>query len=334
MRRTVAVVIPFFQRAKGLLHKAVQSALSQQGDFQLRFIIVDDESPISARSELGELLTRYPDKFLLVTQKNMGCFGASNTGLDQVGPDVDYIAFLDSDDEWFDGHLPHAVWALERGYDFYFADFYQLNQTVTAFDRAKKIRVADHPRIHPSEPIHEFRGDMRSQILEGNVIGVSTIVFNASRYRDLRYIQSVRMAGAEYVFFLNLAIGSNKIAFSSVPECRYGGGVNVFAESGWGTNKFLHLRHDEILTRKFMLSLPLTEHQKKVVRQKINQARMGFARGLFHNLGHGVHLDKSLLTSLAKADIATYLFLIVAPAVLLFERLKTKFRASAAADRS
>src|SRR5262250_1591325 len=126
MSEKTSVVIPFYQRTPGLLRKAALSALSQRGQFSIHLIIVDDGSPIDANDELGDLLSEHRSKITLVKQKNAGCYPASNTALDHVPEDTDFVAFLDSDDEWTECHLEHATWALQRDYDFYFSDFYQL----------------------------------------------------------------------------------------------------------------------------------------------------------------------------------------------------------------
>jgi succinoglycan biosynthesis protein ExoW len=297
MNKKISVVIPFYQRQEGLLNKAVVSALNQKGDFRLEIVVVDDGSPIPARKELADLIVQQPDKFIIIDQKNAGCFPAGNTALNHVSADADYIAFLDSDDEWFDGHLRHALWALERDYDLYFSDFYQLHQTLTAFNRARKIDVEQHRRIHPTEPIHEYNGDMVDQIIRGNIFGTSTIVYNRQTFKDVRYLENYKHTGPEYIFWLQLALRSAKIAFSSVPECRYGGGVNIFSESGWGTDKYLSVRHDEIKWKKYILDeLPLSGEQISLVRRRIRESRSSFARGFVHNLLHNgkVSLDLSV----------------------------------------
>ena len=164
---------------------------------------------------------------------------------------------------------------------------------------------------------------MVTQILEGNLMGVSTIVYSYGTFKDLRYLDLVRLAGAEYVFFLMLALKSKKIAFSSVPECRYGGGVNVFSESGWGTDKYLHLRHDEIKTRKYMLErLALSPYQKTLVKRKINSARIAFGRGLIHNLVRNRRVNRELLLSVLTMDPITYVTLAVLPVVLAYEKVR------------
>jgi succinoglycan biosynthesis protein ExoW len=322
MNRKVSVVIPFFQRQPGLLRKAVESALTQKGDYRMEIVIVDDESPIPARTELADLLLKHSDTFIIVEQKNAGCFPAGNTGLNRVSPDTDYIAFLDSDDEWFDGHIEHAVWALDQGYDLYFSDFYQLNQTVTAFNRAKRIDVQKHPRIHPSAPIHKYQGDMVNQIITGSILGTSTIVYNRQTFADVRYLENYNHTGPEYIFWIQLALRSTKIAFAAEPECRYGGGVNIFSESSWGTDKFLSVRHEEIKWRRYLLnSFTLPDNQKNGVIAKIQQSRLGFAKGLLHNLIHNGRVNRDLLIRHAKLDPKTFLLLPTLPARIVYEKL-------------
>ena len=330
MSSKISVVIPFFQREAGLLRKAVLSALRQKGEYRLEVVIVDDESPVLPQSELFDLLSQFPDRFKIIRQNNGGCFPANNTALQHVSDDTDFVACLDSDDEWEDCHLEHAVWALERGYDLFFSDFYQLNQTITAFNRAKRIDVGKHKRIHPSKPIHEYQGDMVDQIITGNIIGTSTVVYNFKKFRALRYLQNFKHTGPEYIFWISLAAGSKKIAFSSIPECRYGGGVNIFSESSWGTDKFLSVRHEEIKWRLHLLhSFPLSENQKSNVIVKIQQSRLGFAKGLLHNLLHNGKVNRTLLLRQAKLDPKTFLLLPTLPARLACEKLSSSlFRTS------
>lgn len=323
VRKKVSVVIPFFQREAGLLEKAVRSALRQKCDCVMEIVVVDDGSPISARSELAGLLGTDADKIIIVEQKNAGCFPAGNTGLNHVSPNADYIAFLDSDDEWYQDHLEHAVWALDQGYDLYFSDFYQLNQTVTAFNRAKRIDVTKHKRIHPSEPIHEYCGDMVNQVIMGNVIGTSTLVYNYRPFRDVRYLEDYKHTGPEYLFWIDLASRSRKIAFSSVPECRYGGGVNIFSESGWGTDKFLSVRHDEVKWRKHLIdTFPLSSEQQAAMKKKIQDSREAFAKGSVHNLIHNRRVDGGLLMRHLELDPGTLLTLLAVPALIARDKVK------------
>lgn len=325
MTATVAVVVPFYQRQAGLLRAAVMSALRQRGDLAIQLVIVDDGSPVPAREELSGLELGPGRQITLIEQRNAGCYQASNTALETVPPTADFVAFLDSDDVWSDRHLERAAWALGKGYDFYYSDFFQLNQTVTAFSRARRIVVADHPRIHPTEPIHEYRGDMVSQILCGNILGTSTIVYRRDRFSTLRYRRGFTHTGAEYLLWLELARGSRKIAFSSEAECRYGGGVNIFADSGWGTDKYLRIRQDEIEWKKQALrELSLPSRVVTVVRRRIHESRMNFAVGLVHNLLHNRTVDRNILRRQWRLDPLTFAMIPLAVASAVRQKMRPR----------
>ncbi|MGH2507736.1 MAG: glycosyltransferase family 2 protein [Ktedonobacteraceae bacterium] len=119
MART-GVIIPFYQRARGILPASVDSVLIQ-GEESVAVIVVDGGSPVSARMELAPILQRDP-RVTVIEQHNAGPGGARNKGLDAAPDDVTQIAYLDSDDRWFPGHLSNGLAALRHGADFYFAD--------------------------------------------------------------------------------------------------------------------------------------------------------------------------------------------------------------------
>lgn len=319
VKKKVSVITPFYQRTRGLLEKAVRSVLNQKGGFYGKIVIIDDGSPISARDELQEILSQHAQSLDIREQENAGCYPASNSALDCVSEDTDFIAFLDSDDEWTESHLERAIWVLEKGYDFYFSDFYQLNQQVSAFERGKRIKVHDHKKIHPTEPIHEFGGNMFDQIIKGNILGTSTIVYDYRKFRDLRYLTNFSHTGAEYILWLNLAQQSKRIAFSSEPECRYGGGVNIYSESAWGSNKYLSVRYDEIRFRKHVLDhFDLSKDQKSWLHYKNRESRENFAKGFWHNVVHSRTGIGSMLLKQIKADPATLASLLTGPPRILF----------------
>ncbi len=307
MNGKIAVVIPYYQTQSGVLRHAVESVLNQQGVSDPLLIVVDDQSPVSAQTELASILPIYSQQIIIVEQQNGGAAAARNTGIEHVPSEISFVAFLDSDDEWTESHLKRATWALESGFDFYFSDFYQLNQTVTAFDRAGDIDVKRHPRIHPTDPIHAYQGSMFDQILKGNILGTSTTVYNRRRFPDLRYPLGFRHTGEEYIFWLHLALGSRKIAFSSVPECRYGAGVNIFADSGWGTDKYLTIQQDEMKWRKYVLSkFPVSPEQLNFVNNRICRSRENFARGFIHNLIHDGSVRWQTVSDQMKMDPLTF----------------------------
>lgn len=283
--RDTAVVIPFFQRTPGILARTVRAVLSQKGVDGFRIIVVDDSSPVRGRDELMGLMREAGDRIILVEQPNSGAAGARNKGLDSLPEGTKYVAFVDSDDEWSPNHLSNALFALTRGFDFYFSDFYQLAQTVTAFNRAKRINVADHPLVEGSAEVREYRGDMFDQIIMGNILGTSVTAYAYHKMPDLRFRRGFRHTGEEYLFWIDLALRCKRVAFGDRPECRYGSGVNIYSEAAWGQEKFLTIIIDDIKYRRRILEeYAISPAQRQFLSARIRQLRGSFTMGLLHHL--------------------------------------------------
>lgn len=291
MMQTVAVVIPYFQRQPGILAKALRSVLAQQGleqaGVRLDVIVVDDASPVPARTELAELMAAHPGLIRIIEQPNGGPAAARNKALDNVAPGTEFVAFLDSDDEWTPPHLQHALQALGQGYDFYFTDFYQLNQQVSAFARARRIDVAQHPALPGAPQLHHYSGDMQDQVLRGNIIGTPTVVYRYASVPALRFREEFVYAGEDYLFWLDLSSRTSRIAFSSECECVCGAGVNIFSGSGWGTEKSLIRLHHEMKYKKAIGRLfPLSAEQRAANQAAVRTLRQSFVADVLHRILH------------------------------------------------
>ncbi len=307
----VAVLIPYYQRQEGILRKAVASALAQRGEHRLTIIVVDDASPVPARAELAELLAQEPEpeRIVIIERPNAGPAAARNTGLRALPADTDFVAFLDSDDEWIPEHLERALAALGQGNDFYFSDHYQLNQTVSAFRRAGRIAPDQHPALAGGDGLHAYRGDMFDQILSGNIIGTSTVVYRHAPLSTLRFREEFVYAGEDYLFWLELSQRTSRIAFSSRCECVYGAGVNIFSGSGWGSKTSLLRLHHEMkfqraLSRLFDLSAP----QRQANLASVRRLRRSFVADLLHRVLHRQEVSPSLLGRHCKVDPRTFIY--------------------------
>lgn len=104
---TVSVVVPTYNRAR-LLHRSIESVLSQTyEDFEL--LVVDDGST----DHTENVANCYDDDRLtyVAHEDNRGASAARNTGIERASGE--YIAFLDSDDEWLPRKLERQVTELE-----------------------------------------------------------------------------------------------------------------------------------------------------------------------------------------------------------------------------
>ena len=261
----ISVVIPYYQREAGVLHRALASIAAQiNTSLPVDVIVVDDASPAPAAAELAAMQWPQGMSARLIQRANGGPGAARNTGLDAVSPATQYLAFLDSDDEWMPQHLARAEAALGEGYDFYFSDHFHLGQQTGAFVRGGRLNIDDHPPIKsPHNNLHAYQGDLFDQTLRGNVIGTSTVVYRWPRFEAERFKMEFTTAGEDYLFWMALARAGARVAFSSDVAARYGRGVNVYSGSGWGTPGHLLRVHQEILFRRTVRRLfPLTSVQE------------------------------------------------------------------------
>lgn len=318
---SVAVVIPFYQRRSGILRTAVESVLAQRGSQHSTVIVVDDASPVPARTELGELMLQHPGRIVIMEQANGGPAAARNAALNALPSGTDYVAFLDSDDAWIPEHLERAVTALSQDGDFYFSDHYQLRQNVSAFRRGGRIDVAQHPALAGAEALHRYHGDMFDQILSGNIIGTSTVVYRLAAAPALRFREEFVYAGEDYLFWLELTRRTGRIVFSALCECTYGEGVNIFSGSGWGSeNSLLRLHHE----MKYKKSLPrlfeLSPEQQRANSVAVRQLRRGFVADLLHRLLHRRSWAPGLLGRQWRVDPQTFLWALPLTAELMLQR--------------
>ena len=218
-------------------------------------------------------------------KRNGGPGTARNRALDSLPTTVRYVAFLDSDDEWSDDHLANAREALGAGYDVYFSDLTQLQQAVGAFARGGRIRPAEHPSIGGNTHLHRFIGDMVEQIVVGNVIGTSTVVFNFQQIPDVRFRPELRHAGEDYLFWIELAARGARFAFSDKIEATYGKGVNVYSGASWGTETHLarvanELQYYRLCRRQF----PLSRCARKALQGKTRALQVDAIRDLLRRI--------------------------------------------------
>jgi succinoglycan biosynthesis protein ExoW len=304
----VHVIIPYFQKQHGILAKALRSVFAQRGIRPENVVVIDDQSPVSARSEIVSLGFQLPVPLTIVDQANAGPGAARNRGLDSVPGSVKYVAFLDSDDEWSEDHLANACEALDAGFDCYFANHLQVGQSVGSFERARRIEADLHPRISGNPALHAYHGDMLDRIITGNVIGTSTVVYNFQKYREVRFHRKLRSAGEDYLFWMTLAARGAKFAFSSKIEAVYGRGVNVYSGSGWGTEGHLLRIQNEMQFRKLTKeTFALSASQSNFVDQQIQTLRLACVRDILHRLMHFHPISVSLLRSQARVDLETLL---------------------------
>lgn len=277
----IAVVIPFYQKEKGILSKSLQSVfLQSEPKYISEIVIVDDGSPCPAEPEVNEILTKYNNaiSIKLIKQKNAGVSKARNTALDNVAENCTHIAFLDSDDRWEPDHIRFAVKAIRLGAKFYFSNFFQLNSKTPAFQKSSNFDVTSADARDSF--IYRYNKCFINQIVVSNPVGTPTVVYEKSGTEGIRFDKKYRYAGEDYMMWVALARKLKEVYFCSEPTVVCDAGVNIFSGATWGS---LHLSKrliDEIAYKSDMLNFPeLSNQTRSLTMEKIDSLK----RSLFKN---------------------------------------------------
>jgi succinoglycan biosynthesis protein ExoW len=286
MGAKLVTIVPFYQTEREILRRSITSALKQKGVAPFEIVIVDDGSPVKASVDIKDLLEGHPGRIRIIEKSNGGVGAARNTGLDSLAADVEYVAFLDSDDEWMEDHIHNAIVALELGYDFYFADYLAVDRQTSAFNSLKRVQAHEHRKLPVPEPVYEFTRDLFDLVVRHNVVILSSNVYRFSKFRQLRFREHFRNAGEDYLFWCEIGRATNKIVFSAEVEHRRGSGINIYSGAmKWGSEKYLNVICDEVQYRKEILrEMSPNDIQIARLKDKIMESRIMFTRGLIHDL--------------------------------------------------
>ncbi|MFH0921152.1 MAG: glycosyltransferase family A protein [Fibrobacterota bacterium] len=184
MAPRVSVIIPTFNR-KELTEHAVRSVLAQTfRDYEL--IVVDDGSTDGTADPLAAL---FPQELTLLRQENRGVSAARNAGI--RASHGEWIAFLDSDDEW----LPRKL-ELQMAYLSVYPEW-RICQTRERWVR-KGVRV--NPR-----PVHEkFEGDLFEASLARCLITPSSVMLQRSLLDETGLFDEALPACEDYDLWLRI----------------------------------------------------------------------------------------------------------------------------------
>lgn len=203
---SVSVVIPTYNRAY-CIEQTLETVLKQTyADYEI--IVVDDGSS----DHTFELMKRYADKVRYIYQPNAGVSAARNTGIREA--QADWIAFLDSDDEWFPEKLKLQMYdlnanpgAIAHMVDVLISDQKEFNNTLLEL-RGMKAEFSHTPyREHPLCDVLTCSFFPSSWVVSRKAIEAAGY-FNPSMRinEDTDLLSRVALEGA---FLVNCYVGTN-----------------------------------------------------------------------------------------------------------------------------
>jgi succinoglycan biosynthesis protein ExoW len=246
MRGPIYVIVPFYQVEKGLLARAVASIAAQSIAKDLDVIIVDDGSPVPAIEELQDRSLPFHD-CRIIRQPNEGVGAARNTGLSAVPSAAEFVAFLDSDDQWTECHLARASHALHAGADVYFSKVRLLDDEDYR-DRwpAQTLFAKAVPGLEDAFFVSE---GIRAYTLQYGLT-MQSLVFRRAVAPRLRFASNVQRAGEDLQFSFALVGYTSSIVYSNRAEVLIGRGVNIYRSTiRHGADHAISRISDQVRTR-------------------------------------------------------------------------------------
>jgi succinoglycan biosynthesis protein ExoW len=289
LRTLLVVVIPFFQTKRGILLRSLTSVFCQAlpVNVKLHAVVIDDGSPVPARTEIQRLELPAPHEISIIEQCNSGVAAARNRGLDRAGElRADYIAFLDSDDCWSSTHIKQALNVLnsDNEYDVYFCDHERICHHRSYFDLIDIDRIfsGHESPIRSNGGSHAFavpRENLFSSILKHTLMQASSVVLRGNIVRGCRFPESLKTAGEDQVFWLRLAVRSKNFCFSRTNHVSCGVGVNIYySQLSWDSPKYLNRLADRIASFELIRQeFALSQSDAAFVAGKLQQLKDKFA---------------------------------------------------------
>ncbi|WP_292008493.1 glycosyltransferase family A protein [Chryseobacterium sp.] len=211
----VSVIIPLYNAEK-TIQKALDSVRTQTYPAErFEVIIINDGSTDASRLVVLDYIESHPDMNIrLIDQNNGGVSKARNTGLKEaIG---DYIALLDSDDEWLPEKTKHQIEFLERRG--WVIDFLacRRNNSEILFPYKVKDGLAEITF---------------NKLLIRNEAQPSTVIFKRKILKNTGYFDDNQRYTEDVNYWLKIAL-KNKMYILDESLVIAGGGKRTFGASG------------------------------------------------------------------------------------------------------
>jgi glycosyltransferase involved in cell wall biosynthesis len=158
----ISVIIPTFNRVSTII-RAIESVLNQTYK-NIEIIVVDDGSTDNTK----DILSQYNIKYISID--NQGVSTARNLGVKAAKSD--WIAFLDSDDEWIPSKLEEQV------------QFSLENPNINLI-HTDEVWIRNDVRVNPPKKYKKGGGDQFIPNLKLCAIGPSTTLINKKMFLEL-----------------------------------------------------------------------------------------------------------------------------------------------------
>ena len=213
----LSVIIPTYNRAN-LLPRALKSVQKQtlQAD---EVIVVDDGST----DNTVDLVQRCFPQFHILFQQRKGVSAARNLGI--ANAKNQWLAFLDSDDEWLPNKLAMQTNALN-------------DQPQCLISHTEEIWIRNGKRVNPMKKHKKYGGFIFKKCLPLCVISPSSVIMHRDLLDKVGLFDESLQACEDYDLWLRIC-ANHPVSFIDVPLIRkYGGHDDQLSRRYWGMDRF------------------------------------------------------------------------------------------------
>ena len=211
----VSVIIPVYNREKRLC-RAIDSVLCEPEVDEL--IIIDDGSS----QDIEPIIAQYGNKLRYVHQVHSGVSAARNRGIAESK--YDWLAFLDSDDEWLPGKLALQLEGLK--------------DSQRKISHTEEIWIRNGVRVNPMDKHRKRGGDIFIDCLPLCVVSPSSVLMHRDIFDDVGLFDEKLPACEDYDLWLRVALAYEFEFVEQACLNKYGGHDDQLSRKYWGMDRF------------------------------------------------------------------------------------------------
>ena len=230
----ISVVIPTYNRIT-LLPRAIDSVLSQNVS-NIEVLVVDDGSSDDTEQHI---INQYPE-VTYIKQANLGVSAARNSAIKQAKGE--WIALLDSDDEWLEGKL--------------IAQLNKLNQTGLKVCHTQETWIRNGVRVNQMDKHKKIGGFIFKNCLPLCAMSPSSIMIHRDVFEDVGLFDESLPACEDYDLWLRITALYEVAYLEQACIRKYGGHEDQLSRQHWGMDRFRVIALDKLLRNaKYVQSL-------------------------------------------------------------------------------
>jgi glycosyltransferase involved in cell wall biosynthesis len=261
MTLKVSVVIPVYNRPD-LLNRAV-SSVSRQSFAPFEILVVDDGSTPTVRSlkDFNSINVR-----ILRNEQNKGVSAARNLGILEASGD--WIALLDSDDEWMEEKLQKQIQHLEQ------------HEGLLAVHTGEKW-IRNGNEVIPPAYLNKSPDNLWERSLQHCLICPSSVLLHKSIFQNIGLFNENLPVCEDYEFWLRLLIHKEIGLVEEKLVIKHGGHSDQLSTTTWGMDRFrvqalINLIESSMLNEKQYVSAISVLVNKCMIVAKGSQKREKF----------------------------------------------------------